>query len=499
MSAAQASAAGSLGAVLSGAAADSEIAVAARGGGGEPSVTALRKSDNFFFDSRRAVDATFESSYRQNLNPENGDLTNSVIFTMGRLSPGHCAFLREAEMMMMLRIVDRDGKKPPDDYNIAPIVNFPSAMFSDMRLFLNDVECSSSQGGTYPFRAHVSITLNGSAASRDTTGATYGQFEDGEGMMENYSALNDGFGRRRAMFSRETVGEGGELTWSFYEEPVAVWARLFTDFNSCPVPLLSGVGAKLEMRLDDPARYMCTDSKDPDPVDRRYRLQIVQASLQVPVRVLNPSLNLDLERRLAGGEPVDYPLTRVESKRYTLPPNVAVHTIDVLSTTSTNPLRVLLALVPASRVGPDYRYNPLNCVSRWARAEGEPDCELIKATLSVNGTPVNPEPAAGHGPLISCMYRQLFRTLGQQGSRETCGLTHLDFISGYFFMFFDLSKSSRAFLSGVARQPTLPGHLRLELAWSSAPAEAMHVYQLSEFNARVRIDKNRNVAYSYLD
>ena len=66
-----------------------------------------------------------------------------LTYLVPKFSAGHCIFLNDLMLSMLVKLVDKNGDKAPDGALVAPINTFPTAMFRQLRVFLNEVEISS--------------------------------------------------------------------------------------------------------------------------------------------------------------------------------------------------------------------------------------------------------------------------------------------------------------------------------------------------------------------
>ncbi len=83
---------------------------------------------------------------------------------------------------LKVKLVDHEGKKPPDGALVAPINCFPMAMFRQVRLYLNDVEVSTSDHGAYPLRSYTNLSLNYGMGDRHGWLEMFGYYGDPAGV-----------------------------------------------------------------------------------------------------------------------------------------------------------------------------------------------------------------------------------------------------------------------------------------------------------------------------
>ncbi len=385
--------------------------------------------------------------------------------------------------------MDKDGNKPSNVAEVAPINLFTSAMFRGCRVFLNEVQCSSSEMGLYPLRCYTNVLMNCGFSSKLSQMQMYGYYEDRPKQFQLADKRSWGFMERKFLFA-QMAGDPQNPHWEYYSKPVPFYCRLLTDFDSCSLPIISDVGVRIELVMNDPAYYMQT--KDSDREDKKYRLKVVSATLVAPIKTLSQGLALDLEKRMAEA-PLVYPLKRIEEKKMSIAASLQTYTSDNLCNTSVNPERLLVLMVPSKYWEPNYEANPFELMCKFEDSQGA-DIRLTRSILTINGTPLEQDPANSHDQLVLRAYRALYKNLGWS---EDCFISYTNFVNGFFMQLYDLTQSGRAYDSG-ARQPVKQGNLRLELDFEEPLPYAITLVVLAEMNASVEINKNRGITYNYV-
>lgn len=211
----------------------------------------LRTSDNFF--AHLGTDHTYVNSYTLTFSPTSSLDGHRLTYEIPKMAVGNCLFLSDLMIAMNLRLVDFEGKKPPDGATVAPVNAFPMTMIRQARLFLNDVEVSSSDHGAYAWRAYTSLTLNYGLQERHGWLEMLGYYADSEGAFQETDLMGGGFYHRADLFS--TADDEGKNR-VYFDHPTPMYSKVFTDFVGCDLPLVSGVAARLEFSLHEPSFYM---------------------------------------------------------------------------------------------------------------------------------------------------------------------------------------------------------------------------------------------------
>ncbi len=271
-----------------------------------------------------------------------------------------------------------------------------------------------------------------------------------------------------------------------------VYSKLFTDFVSCQLPLISGVKVRIELHLNDPSFYMmCPDA---DANTRKYKLDIKSASLVCPIKTLNSGLALDLEKKLLHS-PVTYHLERVEVKRLSIAASLQSVTCDSLMTSSVNPDRILILPIASHIFDGGYATNPLECSHLFDSAGSR--VRMTKACLSINGISLEQDPTNDPDQFVLAAFKMLYKNLGQLLKTKSCSIDLNTFKSGAFFLLWDLTASGRA-SETRARQPPKEGALRLEVEFDKVLLHSVDLFIMSIFHSSAAIDKNRNVSFNFV-
>ena len=272
-----------------------------------------------------------------------------------------------------------------------------------------------------------------------------------------------------------------------------IYSKIFTDFSSCPLPLISGVSVRLELQLNDPSFYLFC--KDADASTKKYKFSVAGATLVVPIKTLSSGLAIDLEKRLHE-TPITYHLERVEVKRISIPASLQSITSDSLMNSSVNPDRILIMPIASKIYDGGYGTNPLESASEFKKEDGSL-VKMIKATLSLNGISLEQDPATNPDQFNMTAFKMLYKNLGQLLKEGGCAIELDLFKGGCFFLLWDLTASGRAYETR-ARQPPKDGALRLEVEFDKVLPYAVDLFVMSIFHSSASIDKNRNVTFNFV-
>ena len=204
--------------------------------------------------------------------------------------------------------------------------------------------------------------------------------------------------------------------------------------------MVSGVAARLEIVFQDPVFYMqCFNDGALSGETMKYYLKIESASLICPVKTLNASLALDLEKKLQAA-PLEFPLERYEIKKMTIPSGLQSCTMDALTQSSINPDSLLLLFVPEDTWQGNWKTTPIERLPLVTDKDGfdihgkalkddGKTAKLNRVLLTLNGNSVQQLSGdSTHETLMKHAFYNLYRNLGDlyQALPTTCILLQLN-------------------------------------------------------------------------
>ncbi len=302
-----------------------------------------------------------------------------------------------------------------------------------------------------------------------------------------------GFSQRRNLFGSYNEATE-EPVFEYYNHAIPLYIHLLSDWSSCSLPVLPDTSLRVEIVLNSPDFYI--RSRDPDAAQKNYRLSLTSAQLMLNTKMMNPTLMLQLEKKLAQ-KPVEYPLTRVDGKVFSIPQGLQTYTTDSLCFSAVNPSRVMMLMIPSYIWNANTKTNPYEAMLQFKDAHKR-DIKLTRASLSINSVPLEVDTAGNHNQLVMQLFFQMYKHLGQDGARTDAGISLDAFKNGYGFLLYDLTAAGRATAGTEAVQPSKSGHLRLDLAFDLPLPYAVNLFVFSEYNASCTITKSRSVTYNYL-
>jgi len=462
---------------------------------------AVNVDEGFFRTSPR--DKTWQDSWTSCIAPASIIDNRRLVFHLPKMDGDLYPQLGELRLKLSVRLTDKDGNAPPDNFSVAPINNVGNSIINSLTLSLNGTTVMSCASGLYPFWSYISALLNNTDDRKKSLLQLAGYYEDS---VDSWDSLVEpsGFEERRRLFGNYALSTGPPGTGKFIynaNKIVTFYVPLNTEFVS-PTPMLNRVGGSLEMTLNPPGFYLQCEPKDIAAcVAKQYAFQVTGAELLVRVREMNPQLSLNLEARIKEA-PIEYNNCRMDLKKFLIPANTQSFTTDQLKQNAVCPDRLLFFMIPAYALDDDYGVSVLRSTPfimdkyktpaekkealRHASFLSRIKLSINNQSLESNNNYVNEE------DLVS-------EKFSYERSEHGVGMTLHEYAMGKFFVMYDLTKAKRAALSGNIRQEVKTGTLKLDLGFNKQLPVNVYLMVLSEFHSKVTVTPNRAIYYKYLD
>ena len=237
---------------------------------------------------------------------------------------------------------------------------------------------------------------------------------------------------------------------------------------------------------------------------KKYRIDIVEAELQIPVRTMQASLDLKLEQLLAKS-PMVYRTVRMDMMKVDIPLGATGYTNTSLKSATLCPDRMFFAFVPEYQMSGktgcnSYRFSAVISKEN-AAMDDEDNASLIDMKLYINSELLESYDTNTRADTLKRKYLELNNSLGNtrlSDSSVSFGIpdyANLKFVVGY-----DLTVSKNAALLGPdVRGVNKDGAMKLDLKFDKPIPAKVWLLVFSEYHSKVEIDKNRNVSYFYIN
>lgn len=467
--------------------------------GGEPPVelsdVAIQGRDLFF--QRRLQDKTWQSVKTYTLSVTSALSTRPVAIRVSIPKAPHGFFwdLSTLTWFPNVRIVDKEGKAPPDDSKIAPINSLATSLLQNLELSLEGVSVSKFEYNSYAIVSFLNILLNYSYIERYAGNlALTGYTKDTPGVEETINPdINKGFEQRRKLFGAivEKPVPGTPATkkkvFEYYTETTSFAAKLLTNFTSCPTPLPYGIAGDLLLSIHSPQYYM---QMSEDDFNKGFHLDLSNVEFTMALREMSTGALRDFENNYKNKNVILNGRRLAVVKDVIRGGNAAYYKYNLTSGTKC-PQRIAVVFVEevwetrASKTG-------LKFACKFTGVE-KTEAILNKLDIIHQGAPLERTTASTSGAFLRNMYMLYQRTSGYADGR-TSGCIPLDqFLTNSFIGFFDCTKSKRASDSADILQEEIDPPLDLAVSFNDALKENVIVYVFLEYFTDAEITKNGDV------
>ena len=482
--------------------------------GPDAPATAINRRDSYF--KEQYVDTTWVDNFKVRLMPSSSD-GKKFVFHINKLDGSQHMYLNRMKFFMRVQIRDKNNALPPADCTVAPVLSGGQAAVGRVRLTANGTTCMDTSEHTYPVTAYMGNLLNNGMDRKRGVLQREGHYEDefrGEdgpyGSEWDVLKKGSGWDKRRSLFGDYLEG-GTEFDYRA-DQYAHFNIPLQTEFRDT-LPMVSRVGGVLEITLSEPGFYLQCDHQQVEACRAsQYHYHVDHCHLKIPVKTMNPSQGLSLEKRMVR-EPAEFNNTRMDLGKFLIPEGVKSFNTDQIKSFAVCPSRIAFLMVPAYRLDGAYGPSalrstpffekpwkpPTEAVKSWHAPALEDRVYLADAVLTINNQSVEDINPIDPIMLQDEMYDTLHDNLGLSESTRGIGLTREDFINGKFLLLYDLTKSGRGFLGGSVRQEVKQGSTKIALRFTDPLPCNVYLFAVAEYRSKVKVTASRTVYYSFLD
>ena len=375
--------------------------------------------------------------------------------------------LASSFLRVRARVVQPDGAALAADTDVVPMNLTLHTMFSDVIVYLNNVQLSTPSG-CYPYQSYLQTLLSYSPDTKDSQLEAAMWYSDSGGHMSD-TAGNDNTGmKKRKARSAESA-------------PLDMMGRLHCDLFHQSKYLLNHLDMRVKLTRSKDAFVLSGAAVGGGGGIPKYKLELIDCSLNIRRVEVSPTVALAHAKTLEKANAV-YPLTKTVMRVFTAAQGSFSLTVDNLFLDKV-PNKIVMGFVRAEAFNGSYALNPFDFEH----------ADVNFVSLYHEGRQI---PSKGLRPdYENNQYTRAFMSLFTGGGNAwndiTCGVTLADYKQGYTLYFFDLTPSLTQ--SHAAAEIQRPGPLRVEFQFSKALAHSMNLVIYSETDARLEISHTREV------
>ena len=446
-----------------------------------------------------------------------------ISFSVPKLGGRTFMNLGDTFISLGLQLVDSSGNVPPSldsdkkAVTVAPCDAFTSAMFSHIKIYLNDVPITTGSG-LLPFGERLKIAIRDPFEKQLSYYRVFGHSKDVGSSFWKDQVGGIGWEKRKMMFgSYPSVARRVTLKEFVYSKDIKTFfLELVSDLSSTDMMLPPDVAVRVECFMNPSGFYM-QSSQPAFCAGKGYRLKVCNAKLRIPtMRLVEPKWN-HLQKEMSLGHKLEYHCKRHDCRTVLLKANNRRFSIDTLRVGQVAPDTMLIMLINAWCIDNYYDTSPyMSCPEVFTKAHvsdrdvGSRGAFLESMQLTINNEVQDESPHDWtHDQLVKHKFAQTQAALGARELPQFSAAINLTtYRNGDFVVAYDLTKARRNALCGSAvRQVPQTGAARLDLTFSSGveadgkiglPCDAYLVI-LSEYHSRITIDGSGDVSYRFID
>ncbi len=376
--------------------------------------------------------------------------------------------LKNIQLYLQVKLTNLDGTDIADGEQVA-LINYPIAsLFRQVDFYIQQqIICSSSTA--YPYRSMLDVLLESDTS--DIQGPLrMGLFvPDSSGNMDTASNRNSGFSIRQGFSNKSRVFE--------------LLGKLHIDLFRQNRLLVSGVQLTIKMSQTSEEFRIIRPAPEADAAGKQYRVEIVKATLKVPMAKPTPAMFFGHQRGMMKN-PAVFPFERTEIKTMAIPSGMSQWPLENLFL-SAQPKRLLVALVSSAAFNGDYTKNPFNFQH----------FNLNYLCLTVDGSCV---PSQALQPdYENDFFVEAYDTLFSIAPDERIGRTRKittimreHYKNGYCMYMFNLDGGSQG---SPYVNPQSIGLSKLDIRFAEKLTEPVTVILYATYNAVLEVDRNRSI------
>ncbi len=473
------------------------------------SVLSQNFAEDFF--SSRPTDLRYECVKLESFHPvESLTGASQVTFILPRFLGPNCYLPHKMLLHVEVCLEQEGGAEIPNTKKIAPINNSFHSLFRSCRIWIWET-LITKHGENYPFKSYMIdfLSMDSNAKFSWMRGQMWHQDVFGHS-LENQTdtSINTGFKARMHRFKNEDQS-------AYVKDAIPLMGRLHCDLGSCENGLIPGLGMRVQLGFSSNEFVL----QCPESDTSRYKLVIKNAVLLCPVGQLAPDMFKRIERTLKEKRAKMY-LTRTEVTNKIIPGNTSLF-VDQLFPGAQLPSKMILTLLPTQNYTGTIHTNPFYFARNFSatsiglggrgviaaaaasvaeaagvlQQSGSVFVEKVRVTLNgehVDGLDIS------KGTLNEDLtnFMRLHYFMGFMTSRTGNTFTYEEFLSGFYFLFYDLSTSAEA-LDDYIVPSVRQGHLRLEMNFSSVLPHELTLLIYAEYPTVIEIDERRQLSMSY--
>lgn len=384
--------------------------------------------------------------------------------------------LNNTELYLKARVTRADGTPLDDTDQVTPVNNFGHTLFQEMSVFLNDTLINTSSP-LYPYKAYLQNTLSYGRDAKESWLQTALYFPDAHGPgfdQTNHmgvTPVNMGGSRRYGLASKSKI--------------IDMIFKPCLDIFHQDRPIPPNVDVRI--RMTRTSHQFCLMSND--DTGRKYKVQLLYASMYVRQLRINPSIAIAHQTALQRGITCKYPIARTECTSFTIAAGVmTVSKPNIIN--GILPHTVVVGMVGNESFHGSYKKSPFNF-----KPFDVSSMNLVVNGLSYPTRALKPvfDDRGNAGQQYIRSYNTLVRGVVRQYSDAGNMIPRDAYASGYTIFVIRLAEDVSPLNFGLTRE----GNVGLEMHFSKNTPETLSCIVLSEYRNVMEINKAGEITFDY--
>ena len=384
--------------------------------------------------------------------------------------------LNNTELYIKARVIHEDGSVIDENDLVTPINNFGHSLFQEMSVLLNDTLINTASP-LYPYKAYLQNTLNYGESAKQSWLQSVLYFPDTHGEAFDQTNNNGGTPINQGASQRYDMVRNSKVVDMIFKPCIDIFHQ--------DRPILPNTDIRIRMTRTSP--QFCLMSHD--ETGKRYKVQLIHASLFVRQLRINPSIAIAHQTALQRGITCKYPIARTECSSFTI-------TSGVMTVSKPNiingilPHTVVVGMVGNDSFHGSYKKSPFNF-----KPFDVSSMNLVVNGLSYPTRALKPvfDDRGNAGQQYIRSYNTLVRGVVRQYSDAGNMIPRDAYASGYTIFVIRLAEDVSPLNFGLTRE----GNVGLEMHFSKNTPETLSCIVLSEYRNVMEINKAGEITFDY--
>ena len=360
-----------------------------------------------------------------------------------------------------------------EERTAVPIDSIFNSMWSRVEVFMNHTLVSTSNT-QFLYKSYIETLLNNSMSTKKhqlkTSLGFTGNEYSGDSVEECKVYAEEG--GNQGLKQRHEIFEDGEM--------VGMMGFLASDVMGIGGCIPNGVSITIKLYHNQDSVRLLTY-----PADVKAKMMLNNIVMQVCKKRMDPAVLQAQNEVMEEGALASFPFKRTEVRTFEVKEGSRYRTIPT-PYESQIPSRLILGMVSSEAYGGNFQRDPLNFQHY----------DITSAAYNIDNVsvPKRPYSMVPRKKLYIEPLMDLYQILGKAGEDKDIGLDRDNYGKGNFLIPFDVTPTTSADMSYIAKAKGGTSNIKLEFEGEHGLPEDITVITYAMFPAEIKIDAARNVS-----